>query len=244
MRYGILFLILGACCVVLGVASGTVLLLPLLWSGLVFGVVGVAYLVDRPRFFGKRRDGTIALSSRILLFPFFAFSWALWHLERLARSEASGSEVAKGLWVARRPARGEALPAGIALVVDLTAEFSRAAAIGAIDYACLPTLDALAPAEAELRALVARAVAMKGGVYVHCASGHGRSATFAAAVLVVRGVAAKAGRTPSRSSARSGRAFTSIASSGRWWTGSRGPPFPLLNSYCSSPHRRSSRRRR
>lgn len=40
--------------------------------------------------------------------------------------------------------------------------------------------------------LVRKVARWQGGVYIHCASGHGRSATVAAAVLMVRGLAADA----------------------------------------------------
>ena len=58
-----------------------------------------------------------------------------------------------------------------------------------IAYTSLPTLDGAAPDRAEFDALVAHIV-RAGGVYVHCASGHGRSATLAAALLIARGLSA------------------------------------------------------
>ena len=47
----------------------------------------------------------------------------------------------------------------------------------------------LAPAEAELRALLDETAPRSGPVYVHCALGHGRSALVVAAVLRRRGLA-------------------------------------------------------
>src|SRR5262249_16782490 len=82
------------------------------------------------------------------------------------------------------------LPPGVVLVVDLTAEFpvARGVALGR-DYVALPTLDGTAPQEQAFRAALTTIVASPGPVYLHCAMGHGRSATLAAAVLLTRGLA-------------------------------------------------------
>src|SRR5262249_9069783 len=98
-------------------------------------------------------------------------------------------EVAPGLWVSRRPRERE-LPPGTALVVDLCAEFpaQRAVCEGRA-YVSIPTLDARAPEPHEIVAAVRAVVAAKGHAVIHCAHGHGRSATVAAAVLVHRGQA-------------------------------------------------------
>ena len=57
-------------------------------------------------------------------------------------------------------------------------------------YICLPTLDAMAPRVADLCRAVETVAKWDGPVCIHCALGHGRTGTFAAAVLVARGLAA------------------------------------------------------
>jgi protein-tyrosine phosphatase len=190
MRHGVLFVLLGGGCLFLGVAGGMPLFAPWIWAGASFVVVGVAYLARRPGLLGKRPDGGIAAQRIAALFPFFALTWTVWEARRLLSGEPPCNEVAPGLWVARRPARGEELPAGVRVVVDLTAEFPRTRGLPeSVTYLCLPTLDAAAPDEAGLGRLLGRLVGAD-GVYVHCASGHGRSATVAAALLIARGLAA------------------------------------------------------
>jgi protein-tyrosine phosphatase len=57
------------------------------------------------------------------------------------------------------------------------------------EYLCVPTLDALTPSDSIARQAIDRIARSDGPVYIHCAQGHGRSAAFAAAVLIRRGLA-------------------------------------------------------
>lgn len=59
----------------------------------------------------------------LLLLPFFVVTWLLWHLQILFTREPRHVEVAPGIWLGRRCFAHE-LPEKIAVVVDLTSEFS------------------------------------------------------------------------------------------------------------------------
>ena len=82
---------------------------------------------------------------------------------------------------------------GVSAVLDLTAEFVEPRPLRcSVLYYCLPLLDATAPTLAELEsgARWTQQVRAEGKtVYIHCAKGAGRSATFAAAYLIVSGQA-------------------------------------------------------
>ncbi len=161
------------------------------WPAIAVGYVGVAYLLVAPHWLGKRSDGSMHPAAGMLLLPYLGFNWLVWYVYRAARREECWNEVAPGLYLGRR-AYAHELPPKVALIIDLTAEFSEPQQPAHAGYAVLPTLDATCPSEQPLRALAERAAAETGGVYVHCAFGHGRSALVVATVLLARGVAADA----------------------------------------------------
>ena len=164
----------------------------LLWPAVSFMLIGGAYAGLGPRVCGKRPDGRMAWWAVFLLLPYLLTTWIGWHAIRRLSREACCDEVAPGVWVGRRPLPGD-LPPDATLIVDLTAEFpSRRAVRHGRTYLCVPTLDATAPEETALRAAVETAAKWPGPVYIHCALGHARSATTAAAVLIRRGLAADA----------------------------------------------------
>jgi protein-tyrosine phosphatase len=158
----------------------------LLWPALAFVVVGGAY-AQRPGVLGKRADGTLPIVTQIVLMPYFVFAWISWLILRIS-GEPACAEVSPGLWVGRRPTARD-LPPQIDLVVDLTAEFPKSRSLRVRRYECLPTLDGTPPDARRLRALADELAGDPGPIYVHCAAGHARSATLAAAILIARGLA-------------------------------------------------------
>jgi len=159
------------------------------WPAVAFLVVASAYVLRRPLLLGKRADGTIHPIARLFFAPFALFAWASWHGYRLATSEDACNEVAPGVWLGRRPFARD-LPATVTVVVDLTAELVADHAVRTgRTYVCLPALDASVPDTRAFELVLARLVDEPGGVFIHCAFGHGRSAMLAAALLVRRGLA-------------------------------------------------------
>jgi hypothetical protein len=188
MVHGVILLVLGACLILLGAVLGGAGWL-LVWTGGCFLALAAAYAGLGPGILGKQVNGSRAWWALVLWMPYFLLTWLAWHLERLWSGEEWWHEFAPGLWLGRRPWRNS-LPPGINLIVDLRAEFAASRkAIAGRTYFCLPTLDTSVPNVDAFVELVRKVMAWNGAVYIYCASGHGRSATVAAAVLIGKGLA-------------------------------------------------------
>ncbi len=188
MKYAIVFTLFGCYLLLLAVYLGDWAWL-LLWPTANALLLAAAYAGLGPALFGKRHDGRRAWWATVVFLPYLTLTLTVWHLMRRFSKADVRNEVAPGLWVGRRPLSRD-LPPNVGLVVDLTAELpvARGVALGR-EYVCLPTLDDTAPAELALNELMARIAACPGAIYIHCAAGHGRSATVAAVVLFARGLA-------------------------------------------------------
>lgn len=161
----------------------------LLWPAACALVIAAGYLRLGASILGKRPDGSLPLAMRLFHWPYLMATGLCWRAMRLS-PEPCHSEIAPGLFVGRRPTPID-LPEGVAMVVDLTAEFSPAP--GVLEgraYRCIPTLDGTPPDERESRALIAELARFEGPIYIHCAFGHGRSVLITAATMVQRKIAA------------------------------------------------------
>lgn len=186
MKLGLLFLFAATVLAVEAIAQRGPYWL-LLWPAISFGAVASAYLWFGSRVFGKGPDGTMAWPAVVVLLPYLLFAWSVWRLARLVVREDGCNEVSPGLFVGRRPLKGE-IPSEVSLVVDLTAEFfERRDVIDGRPYICAPVLDNGVPEDGAFLQLVSQIANWPGAVYIHCAQGHGRSGTLAAAVLVAKG---------------------------------------------------------
>lgn len=186
MKYGVLFLIIGVVLLLQGVINGGLYWI-LLWPGVSFALVASGYLWIGPRVFGKRSDGTMAWYAIASLLPYLLLTWVTWHLVRLTTKEDCFNEVAPGLFVGRRPC-GNEIPSNVTLIVDLTAEFTECKSVRAgREYLMFPMLDTGIANADSFQQLVRRVADWSMPVYIHCAQGHGRSGTLAAAVMIARG---------------------------------------------------------
>jgi hypothetical protein len=188
MRYALIFLALGLCFTALAIQRGGWAWL-LLWPGLSSMLVGAGYAGLGARVFGKRTDGAYPLWAKLIHLPYLLITLGVWHLLRVALPESPADQIAPGIWVARRPFHFE-IPPDVRTIVDVTAEFSVAAGVRAQrEYICFPTLDGHVCDAAQFAETVREVAALDGGILIHCAQGHGRSAALAAALLIARGLA-------------------------------------------------------
>jgi hypothetical protein len=140
-----------------------------------------------------------SLVIRMTLLPYFAIGGLALYLARAFDREGLLNCVAPGLFIGRLPfpfERGQLRAAGIKAVLNLCWEFPRGSRLdGETDPEAvhLPILDGSAPTDWQFREAVewvGRWRAQGRSILIHCAQGHGRTATIAAAVLVQLGLAA------------------------------------------------------
>lgn len=161
-----------------------------LYAALSFMLLAAAYAGAGPRLLLKRATGRRSALGWLLFAPYFLLSSVTFALYRLLSREPAYVQVAPNLFFGRRLSAREAEAGGWVSILDLAGEFSAGRwQRGRPGYRSLPVLDATAPSEEEMRsaaAWVSEAVAT-GPVYVHCALGHGRSATVVVAYLLSAG---------------------------------------------------------
>ncbi len=179
-------------------ADSALVRVALLWCAISTAGLATAYAFRKPSLFFKRSNGTIPFVGYVLYSPYFLISYlSLWLFRRFS-DEGPISEILSGLHLGCRlflSDRGLFESKGIASTLDLTAEFSELTFVRAqAGYKCLPLLDTDAPSLEQLRdaTIWIEGRITQGPVFVHCALGHGRSATVVAAYLLKSGRASSA----------------------------------------------------
>jgi len=187
LSYAAAFLLLA---VALGVAVWPLSPPLALYLALSPALLAASYAGAGASLFGKRR-GRVALHARVLLLPYLLLNGAI-YLVLIRLGEPVWNEIVPGLLLGRRPTAAEARreAPGLAAVLDLTCEFDECRPLREHPgYRCLPVLDGAAPRPTQLDEglrLIDEGLA-RGPTLVHCAMGHGRSATLVALHLVARG---------------------------------------------------------
>lgn len=162
----------------------------MIWLAFSLALMGAAYLGAGPRVLMKRRRGTLHPASWLLLGPFHLLNALVFNVYHHLLPEPAWAEILPGLHLGRRLWAREARALGAARVLDMTAEFSEPRCLREREgYYCLPVLDNGCPSPEQLRAGVVWIAENlpRGGAYVHCAAGHGRSATVVVAYLLTIG---------------------------------------------------------
>lgn len=158
----------------------------LLYPALSLGLVSFAYLNNSVRMFGKKRDGNISIINKIVLLPYLVYAWLIWHVVNILRSEHTYDRLTPDLFIGRRTKN---VPDTVKSVVDLTCEFEEYNNIvKEKNYFSFPILDACSPHKIVFKEILNIIERLPKPVYIHCAEGHGRTGTVAAALLLYEGI--------------------------------------------------------
>ncbi len=195
VKYSLVFLLLGLVNALMAVVawggSGAVALV-FGYVALSFWLAGAAYAGLGPRVFLKRADGRFRPLTWLLHSPYLLFNAFAFWMYRLGSRQPAYAMAAANLSFGRRLTAGEWRRAepGWQSILDLAPEFPEVAGLRAASrYRSLPILDGTAPTSEQLReavAWIAESVAL-GPTFVHCALGHGRTATIVVAYLLTIG---------------------------------------------------------
>ena len=187
-KIGVGIAVAAVACAGLAVATSGAARLFWAWTAFSCVVASSAYSLNRPHWLGKR-NGAMGPRALLILPYIVAFGIAV-RLMRWWRGPDRPTQVAPGVWVGGRTLAGS-VPPGVTTIVDLVAEYPADRIVRGMDgYRNLLVLDGGVPPDPEaFLALAYEVAAAPGDVLVHCDSGRGRAPTFAAALLVLRGLA-------------------------------------------------------
>ncbi|MFH1723639.1 MAG: dual specificity protein phosphatase family protein [Elusimicrobiota bacterium] len=196
MNHAYLFIAIGLVCLFSAHAAGGFLgfLLRLNFAAALLGA-GIGYAAKKPKIFLKRADGSFPWYGWAAFWPYFLINEISLVGYRWLAKEGFAAEILPGLFLGSRPLPFDAAyieQIKVRSVLDLTCELQETAFMRQAEaYRCIPVLDATAPTRAQLDEGVAwiRETLKRGPVYVHCAMGHGRSATFIAAHILTEKLA-------------------------------------------------------
>lgn len=191
LKYGILFVLMAVVAAMAAdVASGPITRLGLSLTAVSFLLVAIAYSFGWPWLLMKRPDGQRPWWAWVPLWPYFGLVWVSFWIMRLVHRRGASTEIAKGVWLSRRLSAREIRSSGVSwiAVLDLAAELPRGS-LPELSYLSLPVLDGAAPSTEVMKQAIRWIDEQhaRGPVLVHCAAGHGRSATVVLAWLLSSG---------------------------------------------------------
>ncbi|MEK8016027.1 MAG: dual specificity protein phosphatase family protein [Candidatus Parabeggiatoa sp.] len=156
------------------------------------GVV-CAFWLEKPSLFLKKTSGSLSLLSYFIFWPYFILNTIALALFRLFSQENALDEIIPNLYLGCQLGIMDYkrfVSKGIKNTLDLTCEFGEICFIRTRqNYFSIPLLDTTAPTLYQLNEAVSWITTHLeiGPVFVHCALGHGRSATVVAAFLLKQG---------------------------------------------------------
>lgn len=156
--------------------------------------IAIGYGSNNTKVFLKKPSGKMSFFGYILYWPYFLINYLNLALFRVLAKENAIDEIHDGIYLGCKPYqrdRGIFEELMIRSTLDVTSEFSEAKFIlDSHEYLNIPILDTFPPTISQLKVAVEWLVKQRerGPVFIHCALGHGRSATIVAGYLLRKGI--------------------------------------------------------
>ena len=184
MKYPILFIAITASLIWGVISSTSPNRFILIWPALNTSILAIAYILNKPTFIaGKQKNGKINYFLLIINAPWLVLSWLTWILIYFISKENKVDKVNGTNWFISSYPGLRYKENDYQLIVDLTSEFPRPINHGS-NYICFPNLDGV-PLSNLPESL---SINPESKVLVHCAQGHGRSATWSSIALTKLGI--------------------------------------------------------
>ena len=159
-----------------------------LWCTGTAAMLHLSYATNDYACFGKDETGRIPVLFTLAFLPYLIpLNLRQLGLTGFGR-EAPWNKLCEDVWIGRRPNKPKQFPGGVSVCVDLAAEFPSSAFIRSWggQYVSFPVLEASVRSIDDLKRCIDSLP--QGGLYIHCAQGHGRTGFFACAFLLRRGI--------------------------------------------------------
>ena len=193
-RYGALALALGGATLFFiqrGMSVGFqwhYLTLAALWCTAVAAVLYISYRDNDFSCFVKDDKGRIPILVTVFYMPYLVPLWLRQLYITALLRERAYDKLCDGVWIGRRPLKSTDIPGEATVCVDLVAEFPSSSFERSWNgaYVSFPVLEASVRSCDDLKQCID--LLPEGGLYIHCAQGHGRTGFFASALLLRRGI--------------------------------------------------------
>ena len=179
MKYPIFFFIITAA-LIYNLIDGMnfLLIYPILTGILLF----LAYLTNRPNLIiGKNENGAYNKPLMLFSLPWLLITYTVWFITNYLSRENKVDKITDSIDIGCYPFNVNHRKYD--LIIDLTSEFPRAYKLDA-PYLCLPNLDGINLKNIEIPVNATR----DSKILIHCAQGHGRSATYCSILMVKLGI--------------------------------------------------------
>ena len=194
MKYPIAFNCIATAIITNSLSLATIPMMVTGYVALTYIFMSLVYVSDKTNAFSKNIQGQIPLKNKLILWPIHIINSVVFKLWESLTRESPYSEISKDVFLGKKLSNQEAVKFLSEIgdrklfVLDLTSELSENMILYKSSfYKNIPVLDASIPTMKALEegSNFIKEASGNGVVYVHCAQGHGRSALFIAAYLLL-----------------------------------------------------------